>query len=371
VKKYLISGIPPSEGGVGNLMKSLVQLAAENSYEVVYPKHTNKSLRLLKKKPYLLVKEVANRLLAKLQFVYKLSIITKSEIILIHPQTIGFKRFIKLIKFNKLVKIYVMDNSFFCIKSYNVLDGAECTKCLNNLDNCDKACQPFPIALDKNKNLNYLKEYKKQSEKIHFYAQNRSQAALLKEHFGHNIKIQVIGMKTAETFGDVKGKGTQYDVVFHGAGNEAKGLYYFISLAEALPDLSFFIPVDLTTIKKVNLTTLPSNIVYTNMTWDTGLKEIVINAKLVLCPSLWSAPVEGALLKSIYYNGNVGVVQTAYGFANDIEDGTVLKLSDDINIAKDQVINFLNKHPNYTQVSKDWLNSFFKNCNIQKLFNHD
>jgi hypothetical protein len=62
-------------------------------------------------------------------------------------------------------------------------------------------------------------------------------------------------------------------------------------------------------------------------TWETGLKEKIINSKIVLNPSLWSSPVEGALLKSIKYNGCVSVANILSSFINEIPDDICLKLN--------------------------------------------
>jgi len=365
MKKYLISGIPPSHGGVGYLMYELESLAIKNGYEVIYPIHTNESIRQKLFNPIFIIKEVSKRFYSKLKYLKKIKKIINSEVILIHPQTIGYKQFINLINLNKKIKVYVMDNSFFCIKSYNVLNGSECLKCLNNLDSCDKYCKPFPSKYEKQENLTYLKKYKKDSKKVSFYAQNTSQAKLIKKHFGNDTDVKVVGMKTGEKFESIvtNDEHKEYDIVFHGSNHEAKGIDYVIELAKLLPNLSLYIP------SKLDNENLPKNITHENITWSTGLREIIVNAKLILNPSIWSAPVEGALLKSIYYNGNVAGVTTEYGFINDIPDNVLLKLSANIKLAKKQVEDFFINSQSYEAKSKVWLEQFFeKECNLSKLF---
>lgn len=44
----------------------------------------------------------------------------------------------------------------------------------------------------------------------------------------------------------------------------------------------------------------------------SGLKEFVINTRVVICPSLWFVLVEGAMLKSLNYNRKVAVVDPQY-----------------------------------------------------------
>ena len=368
MKKYLISGIPPSKSGVGYLMYLLEKLAYSNSFEVIYPMHTNRSLRKLLLNPIKLVYEIYCRYKSKNLFIQKLDSIQNSEIILIHPQTVGFNKFLSLIDKNKIVKWYVMDNSFFCIESYNVLDGKECINCLKNLSSCDSRCKSFPVHYYKRENLEYLKVLKKHASKIFFYAQNSMQERLLKEFYGENIKVEIIGMKTDELNMDKDLKNSkQYDIVFHGANHEAKGIYYTIELAKYLKDYTIFIPENRESIKYDGI--FPSNIVFESVSWNTGLKELVINAKLVLNPSVWSAPVEGALIKSIYYNGNVAVPITQYGFVNDIPYDCLLRLTNDIQESTKVIDSFLLSRNSFKKKSQTWLEDFLnKSCQLDLLF---
>ena len=50
------------------------------------------------------------------------------------------------------------------------------------------------------------------------------------------------------------------------------------------------------------------------MTWESGLQDYVVNAKVVIHPSQWSAPIEGALIKSAKLNSNVATVSTLFGY---------------------------------------------------------
>lgn len=368
MKKYLISGIGPSQSGVGYLMQNLENLAYDYNYESIYPKHINRSIRKNRFNPFFVIAEIFKRRKSSNDFITRLKTIKNSEVILIHPQSIGYRNFIDLVKNNKVIKTYVMDNSFFCIKSYNILDGIECLKCLNNVDAVETSCTPFPINYDKNKNINYLKSFQDFASKIIFYTQNNKQSELVKKHFGKRIKVCQIGLKTGEYLENdfLKGQTQQYDVVYHGANVEAKGFLYFIELAKKMDDMNFFIPYNR---EDLPYSVLPNNLTCKSMTWNSGLKEIVINAKLVLCPSLWSNPIEGALLKSIHYNGNVGIVKTEYGFVNDIPNNMVLKLSNEVESAREQIYDFFTNKIDLSQESRRWLNNFIsQDCNLNYLF---
>ena len=57
--------------------------------------------------------------------------------------------------------------------------------------------------------------------------------------------------------------------------------------------------------------------------------------------SLWSAPIEGALIKSSFFNDNVATVETRYGFENEVTFiKNQIRLSVDISEAKNQIESF-------------------------------
>jgi hypothetical protein len=204
--------------------------------------------------------------------------------------------------------------------------------------------------MSQTKNIKHLKNLKKYSKNIIFFAQNKNQSLLLKLHFGNSVKVRIIGMDTNEIKREKKRhlyNIKNYDIVFHGKPLVAKGILYFIELAIILPELSFFIPDTKENVKLVSGTNLPNNIFFKNITWETGLLEVVEKAKLVINPSLWSAPIEGALVKSAAHNSNVATVKSKYGYEN--ESSMIrnhLRLSSDLVEAKEQVRSFLRLHFN-------------------------
>jgi len=368
MKQYLISGIPASSGGVGYLMYLLEKIANKNNYEVICPTHSNKSLKQMYSNPFKILKEVYTRYRSRIIFKQKIKELSNSEVILIHPQTIGFGRFLSLIENNTIVKWYVVDNSFFCIKSYNTLDGKECLNCLKDLSKCDSKCKPFPRNYGKRENLECLNVLKKYASKILFYVQNNMQEKLIKEFYGENISTSIIGLKTDELGMSENVKNSKkYDIVYHGANSEAKGIEYTIEVAKYLKEYTVFIPEKEKKLKYRGV--LPSNIVCQSLSWNTGLKELVMNAKLVLNPSIWSAPVEGALIKSIYYNGNVAVPKTQYGFINDISNDAILKLTTNIEESANIISEFMISNSDYRKKSHTWLEEFLeKKCQLDSLF---
>ena len=100
--------------------------------------------------------------------------------------------------------------------------------------------------------------------------------------------------------------------------------------------------------------------VYTSyIEWDSGLKEIVVNSKLVLTPSLWSYTPEAATLKSLLHNGSVGLIKNQYGFANDIDENAFLRLTGNAKIDSKIIDKFLRSKRNFS-LRKKGLNYFEK-----------
>jgi hypothetical protein len=343
-KKYLVSGIGPGPTGVGRLMTSLIN-RLDDDYTYVYRRNAISIRELkIKKKYFNFLLEILKRKLDNLIFFIKVLSIKDSRILLLHPQTIGFKLFFKINQRNKIY-YYVMDNSFFCVRSYNVhpvLDS-ECLQCLDVLKPHSK-CEPSPVPMTQLENVEFLRNLKNNFNDIIFLSQNNNQSKLIKLHFGASVRVRVIGMNTNEIpkrRSTPVGNSAKYDIVFHGKSVIAKGVVYFINLASLLPNHTFFIPDSVENLNKIISSDLPHNIICENITWESGLLEIVKNAKLVINPSLWSAPIEGALVKSAYFNNNVATVKTRFGYENEVSFvRNHLRLSPDFKVASVQIIDF-------------------------------
>jgi hypothetical protein len=341
---YLISGINlKSKSGVGQLLKKLHSFATLNDYHTIYKPSKKKNSRtvLIKNNKFLMLFwEQLFRLSYPLRlFVYivRLFNISNSNVLLIHPQTIGYLFFFRLIRKNK-ASVYIMDNSFFCIKSRNFrLTKGECLDCLGNLEQCHISCKPYPVNYTRKNNLMFLKTYLDLSSNISFYAQNFNQSKLLINHFGNIKPPTIVGMNTGEInilLSENKEPSNMNiewtDFVYHGDINLSKGILFIIHLANELPMYSFLVPsrkekVEEYLQKKISA----QNILFREMRWETGLKEYIQKSKITICPSLWSAPIEGALIKSIANCSLVAVVKTDYGFSNEIDDSIILKLDKD------------------------------------------
>lgn len=329
MKKYLISGIGPGLSGVGRLMTQLVPEYQARGYYIITRRTIQSIRQLIEQKKYISVaKEIFLRRLDDLFFGFRCLTVLNSEVVFLHPQAAGYCLFLYLTRFNSL-SLYVMDNSFFCIRSYNThpLAGSECLECLGKISP-HQLCSPFPASIPKAINIFYLKVFKRVSSKLRFLAQNNFQAKLLTAHFGENINISVVGMNAdsdellrdppaqMESSSDRR---TRYDVVFHGASHVAKGLLYVIEIAELIPEFRFLIPDTFSNVTRVAKATPSVNVCCEKMNWESGLREAVAAARLVINPSMWSAPIEGALVKSAKFNKNVATVESQYGYEGEIK----------------------------------------------------
>jgi len=377
-KKILVSGVGFSKGGVGRLMEKLGPEAKSRGYTVLSRRMVLISQLIGQKKYFQLFYELILRLASLIVFKFRTIFVKGDVVLILHPQSIGYKTFIRLIK-NNSVYFYVMDSSFFCMMSYNYDDetSSECLRCIGNPRNSMTGCKSWPALVRKKAVINYLDSLSKYSGKIVFLAQTGSQKKLLKEHFGADIDCRVVGMepgdlsKSAVLDLDEKTvESKKYDLVYHGSLHPAKGLFYFLRLSSLLPKLKIFIPVPKNVATSLlGCTTKLEHVVFEECTWETGLMEAVQKSRLVVNPSLWSAPVEGAFLKSLAYNGNVAVVESQFGFSQELANkDLVLTLSNDpVNSAR-MIEDFLERDVNNRERAIKWLRDFYETNKTQNIF---
>ena len=172
----IICGPAGSEGPLGFLAKGKVLTAIKKHYE-------------LKKENVIFSNKILDDGLAE------------EDVLIIHPQTVGFDNVCKIIESNKkVVTIFIVDASFFCIRSYNHLPNEvePCLKCLGgNFENINaNGCKPFPVKDDNGVAfVKKLKDYV-ENRKLRFLVQNEGYAKLMKDHFGQGVDVDVVGLWT-------------------------------------------------------------------------------------------------------------------------------------------------------------------------------
>ena len=90
---------------------------------------------------------------------------------------------------------------------------------------------------------------------------------------------------------------------------------------------------------------MPENITFKPMDWANGLKAYVQKANYVLCPSIWSAPVEGALVKSVLSGTPTIVVDETSAYQSELSDNIVVRVAADVVKAAEQIRADFEKRP--------------------------
>lgn len=256
---------------------------------------------------------------------------------LIHPQTLGFKTVLRLLSARSTpAELLLMDSSFFCVRSYNYLPGERgpCLRCLGGRTEEGRAlgCTPFPV--DDPTAWRYVRELQElvRSGAVEVLAQTAGQAELARRHFDLAEAPRIVGVWT----GDLEAVAAQaahgsadqrnplercWDVVFHGADLPAKGPGWLLEVARECPDLRFLFPFLCRVVGPV-----PPNCEFRAMSWDTGLRAAVESSACTVVPSLWSAPIEAALMKSLRCARLVAVVENETAFQHELPAQMVLRL---------------------------------------------
>jgi hypothetical protein len=258
------------------------------------------------------------------------------SVILLHPQSIGGRWSLDLIRRRRQPTwIYLLDSSFFCLRSYNHLatEHDACLRCVGGAWSAavEHDCTPYPAGHDCD--AAFLEELRALAAdgRVRFMAQNPGQAVLAERHFGPRWPVPVVGMWTID-LGEVFGgpsmpplqrhdSGRGYDVVFHGGDHHAKGFFWALDVARRLPAVQFLFPMAWRT--AAGWGERPANCEFRPMSWESGLHDAVSAAAVTLVPSLWSAPVEGAMVKSIAVGRAVAAPSIQSGFVADLPAGLV------------------------------------------------
>ena len=157
----------------------------------------------------------------------------------------------------------------------------------------------------------------------------------------------------------------QKKIIFHGSMHPAKGYEFILELASILKDYEFIIPVfqGQTYFNKLN------NIEYQILDWDNGLKDLIENSYLTICPSLWSSANEAALIKSILIAPKVAVVDLEYSFIKEIPNDLLLRLKLDTTSAANTITQFCNNfEPTPFEIRKGWFTQYIQKCKMERLF---
>lgn len=294
------------------------------------------------------------------------------RLVLLHPQNVGYRLALRLLESRKAPSlIYLLDSSFFCLVSYNHLQGeiGPCLRCLEfGYDQIAKnGCKPFPgpdpAATEFAPSLEELVK----AGRVKVAAQNLRQAELAQRQFRLPSCPPVIGLWTqdwdevfsgdAELTPDEAPAEYAWDVLFHGHCLDAKGASWIAKVAAHCPELRFAFPFP-----RPEWFEAPANCSFVPCTWESGLRDELSRSRFVAVPSLWSAPIEGALVKSIACARAVVVVNNPTSYSDELPDGLVLRLSATPEAASAELRHAVENgwHPD-ADIKVDWLAGFAKN----------
>ena len=299
----------------------------------------------------------------------------ENRLLIFHPQSIGYRKVCELVDARDgITNLFLLDSSFFCIKSYNYVEEeyAACLRCLDKDIESQIArtgCVDYPVKDECGAEFikNIRREYKQ--GKLNLLAQNRNQAELARKSFSMNELPKWLWIKVRDFDEqiDVADKlCLAYDIVFHGSEYPAKGNRWAEKVAGFCDQVKFVFPW------KGGNDCRNGYVSYKNITWETGLREEVMNAKITLVPSLWSASIEGALIKSILFGNLVCVVENETAFSSEIPEDLVIRLPANEEKAARRIKEILGNYELYLtkkRAANWWVEKFMNRTDIfgQKL----
>lgn len=328
----LLSGIGPGYTGVGRVVS---HLQADPRVDLRWVRHKGRSMAeaIRRGSPASAAREVVQRARASVRWRRERRLrlwLDHPRLVLIHPQTIGASWVLDLVGRRERTDVFVVDASYFCRSSYNHRAGGACLDCLGTRGGPALAagCRRFPVddpAVDR---LVTELPALAAAGRVRFFVQNATAAHLLRRHCGAQAEVGIVGLWADEWLEPPPEVGLSpraWDVVFHGADEPAKGSRWALRLAADCPGRRFLFPF-----ARPRAVAAPANADFVACNWTSGLGREVARAGLVLNPSLWSAPIEGALVKSLRWGRRVAVAPAAGSYGSELPDGLVLRLPEDV-----------------------------------------
>lgn len=334
-----LSGMHPGPSGTGEWLRYILSQGGE----VISGRHLDEPRATIRARDGILAEWRQNRTATTehRRFIESLPDLAKREdceFVLVHPQSMGLRQALAFMQARKsITHFFLLDNSFFCIRSYNHLRGehSPCLACMGGAFEsiARHHCEPFPKS-DSREAIEFVQKLQVlvREGRVRFMAQSASHAALAASHFGCEVPVVGLwanGWDECLNAPAPRASSTRWDIVFHGWNVPAKGADWMIEVAQRCPDLTFLMPFYMAQRKSKLL----SNCTFEGKSWGSGLREAIRDAHITAVPSLWSASVEGALFKSIAFAPAVAVVENDTAFSSELPDGLVLRLPADPNRA--------------------------------------
>ncbi len=354
INKIFISLTPIGYGGAGDYLHEI------NKDYLDYTKVITPSIFL----KYKFINRIFIKLFSLILKVY-LKIIVKfikiENLVIFHQQSIGYDLVSRFIFKSKNIKLFILDTNFFCKKSYNEYNNNPCFSCYSSF-NPYNDCYHHPNSKATDKDyLKFLKSLSDNIKNIEFIVQTEGYKKLIKEKF-NNYKIEIKKMYHEKLISENFSykdeiNNFKYDFFYHAHITPPKGINYYYELANQMPEKNFFLPSNFD-YKKIS-----KNISYKKINWSKEFIDIMKTSKIIICPSVWTYPVESAVIKSLLLKKGVAIISNHHSFSDTIPRNCIIKLTG--NIKEDIIIlsNILrdNKYIDYGKNGYDWVIKYLKN----------
>ena len=353
IKKVFISLLPIRFGGAGDYLHEINK---------EYLDH----IKIIKINIFKKYKIINRLLIIILSNIYKfflkvlVNFVSIDNLVIFHQQSIGYDLVAKLIHKSKKTQFFVLDTNFFCKKSYNEYNDSVCFVCYENFKPYND-CYHHPYITENDDNYKkFADSLNINMEKIEFVVQTNGYRELVKKKFNKsNIKLKKMyheKLKNINYYVDNNLDKLKYDFFFHAHLTPPKGINYFYKLSNQMPDKNFFLPSHKTHNQ------LNNNISFKKVYWGEEFISILKKSKIVLCPSIWTYPVESAVIKSLLMKKAVAVVNNKYSFSKEVPDDCIIKLTG--NIKEDTIIlsDILvdKKYIDFGRKGYDWVKAYLK-----------
>ena len=351
IKRIFISLLPIRFGGAGDYLHEINKEYLEYT-KIITP-------NILKK--YKIINRIIIIILSHfLKYFLKIFVnfISIDNLVIFHQQSIGYDLVAKLINKSKKIQFFVLDSNFFCKKSYNEYNDNVCFAYYEKFKpHYDCYHHPY-ISENDDGYKKFTKALKINMEKIEFIVQTVGYSELVKKKFNKsNVKLKKMYHEKLININNYIDKSLNefnYDFFYHAHLTPPKGINYFYKLSNLMPDKKFFLP------SHKNHKVVNKNISFKKLYWGEEFIYTLNNSKIVLCPSIWTYPVESAVIKSLLMKKAVAVINSKYSFSEVIPDDCIIKLTGNLKEDTSILSNILidKKYIDYGRKGYDWVTTY-------------
>jgi len=354
IDKLFVSLLPSKHGGAGDYLDEILKYYSDYS-KIIVPNFL-KGIWILNRFLIIFFKN-----LYKFYLTLLLKFFSVNKLVIFHAQTISYKLSALLLLNSKDIEFYILDTNFFCKKSYNEYLGKPCFRCFEFF-NPFQDCNHHPYYSNDIDYKKFIDAIKYSEKKITFIVQTKGYEKLLINKYPL-AKVKILKMKhdgliynNQKQNWNIKNDKILNDFFFHAHLTNPKGLKYFLELSKKMSDKKFILP------GYKEFSELTNNVVIKKISWGEVFIEELKKSKIILCPSVWTYPVESALIKSMLLKKAVAIIDIQNSFSKEIPNDCVIKLKGEVDNDSNTLNFFLNNN-NYLQIANNgfnWAKNYLK-----------